>query len=141
MLNVIKIEVPSTPEQDFTLSHNEWVDGKLKVSRGATHDTYYILHETREVNDTRINAEGEEEQYTRQGVFALPVVVAKPATYENVINAAERTVYNLRTDAEAISFTASLARRYRMDNQDAETLEHDQFMNSVLEDVKPLFQS
>lgn len=140
MLNLIKVEVPASQEQDFNLANSVWANGKLMISRGAYHDTYFLQHETREVSDFTRNEEGEEVLITRQAVFALPVVVKKPATYEKVVNAAERVAYNLNSDAEAISFTASLARRYRLNSRDAETLEHDSFMNSVLEEVKPLFQ-
>lgn len=140
MLNLIKVEVPASQEQDFNLANNVWANGKLMISRGAYHDTYFLQHETREVSDFTRNEEGEEVPTTRQAVFALPVVVKKPATYESVVNAAERIAYNLNSDAEAISFTASLARRYRLNSQDSETLAHDSFMNSVLEEVKPLFQ-
>lgn len=140
MLNPIKTEVPATQEQDFNLAQNVWVDGKLMISRGATHDTYFLFHEQVELPTSVINEEGEEVTTTKEAVVAWPVVVAKPATYETVVNAAERVAYNLRNDAEAISFTASLARRSRLNTRDAETLEHDEFMNSVLEEVKPLFQ-
>ena len=140
MLNLIKVEVPASQEQDFNLANSVWANGKLMISRGAYHDTYFLQHETREVSYFARNEEGEEVPTTRQAVFALPVVVKKPATYEKVVNAAERVAYNLNSDAESISFTASLARRYRLNSRDAETLEHDSFMNSVLEEVKPLFQ-
>lgn len=140
MLNLTKVEVPATQEQDFNINQNVWANGKLMISRGAYHDTYFLQHETREVSDFTRNEEGEEVLITRQAVFALPVVVKKPATYEKVVNAAERVAYNLNSDAEAISFTASLARRSRLNPNDPETLEHDQFMNQVLEEVKPLFQ-
>lgn len=140
MLNLVKVEVPASQEQDFNLANSVWANGKLMISRGAYHDTYFLQHETREVSDFTRNEEGEGVPTTRQAVFALPVVVKKPATYEKVVNAAERVAYNLNSDAEAISFTASLARRYRLNPQDGETLAHDSFMNSVLEEVKPLFQ-
>lgn len=141
MLNLLKVEVPATQEQDFNVKDSVWANGKLMVSRGASHDTYFIMHETREVPEFTRNEDGEEvSTTTRQAVYAMPIVVAKPATYETVVNAAEMVAYNLNSDAEAISFTASLARRYRLNSKDEETLEHDQFMNSVLEQVKPLFQ-
>lgn len=140
MLNLIKVEVPASQEQDFNLANNVWANGKLMISRGAYHDTYFLQHETREVSDFTRNEEGGGVTTTRQAVFALPVVVKKPATYESVVNAAERVAYNLNSDAEAISFNASLARRYRLNSQDGETLAHDSFMNSILEEVKPLFQ-
>lgn len=140
MLNLLKVEVPATQEQDFNVNQSVWANDKLMVSRGAKYDTYFLQHETHEVPEVIINEEGEEVTTTRQAVFAMPVVVPKPATYESVVNAAERVAYNLNSDAAAISFTASLARRYRLNSRDAETLEHDQFMNSILEEVKPLFQ-
>ena len=140
MLNLVKVEVPASQEQDFNLANSVWANGKLMISRGAYHDTYFLQHETREVSGFTRNEEGEEVPTTRQAVFALPVVVKKPATYEKVVNAAERVAYNLNSDAEAISFTASLARRSRLNPNDPETLEHDQFMNQVLKEVKPLFQ-
>ena len=140
MLNLVKVEVPASQEQDFNLANSVWANGKLMISRGAYHDTYFLQHETREVSGFTRNEEGEKVLITRQAVFALPVVVKKPATYEKVVNAAERVAYNLNSDAEAISFTASLARRSRLNPNDPETLEHDQFMNQVLKEVKPLFQ-
>lgn len=139
MLNLTKVEVPSTPERDFNIHQSVWVNGKLMISRGGAYDTYYLQHETREVSDSHINEDGEEVSITRQATYAMPVVVKKPSTYEKVVNAAERAAYNLNSDAEAISFTASLARRARLNARDGETLEHDQFMNQVLEEVKPLF--
>lgn len=140
MLNSIKQEVPATPEQDFTPQSSVWVNGKFTISRGTNYDTYFLFHETQELSDFVINAEGEEIITTRQAVFALPVVVKRPVTYEKVVNAAERAAYHLTSDAEAISFTASLARRYRLNSQDDEALEHDRFMNEVLEQVRPLFK-
>lgn len=139
MLNLNKVEVPSTPEQDFNPNQSVWVNGNLMVSRGGAYDTYFLQHETREVSDMNINEDGERVITTRQATYAMPVTVRKPATYEKVVNAAERAAYNLNSDAEAISFTASLARRARLRDNDRETLEHDQFINQVLEEVKPLF--
>lgn len=140
MLNLPKVEVPATQGQDFNINQSVWVNGKLMISRGAYHDTYFLQHEIQEVPIITINEGGKEVTSIRRAVLAIPVVVPKPATYESVVNAAERVAYNLNSDSAAISFTASLARRYRLNPNDPETIEHDQFMNSILKEVKPLFQ-
>lgn len=140
MMNLIKVEVPAAQSQDSNPSDSVWVDEKLRILRGSHFDTFFIKHENREVADTVIE-DGEEKQVTRTAVYALPIEVEKPATYDMVVDAAERTAYNLRSDREANSFSASLARKYRVNGKDdPEVVEHDAFIEEVKAEVKPLFK-
>lgn len=138
MKNLNKIEVPSTVEQDFNSANSVWKNGKLMIQRGTIHDVYFIGHESRTI--TEVLEVDERETITRQGVFAFPIEVKKPASYGDVVNAAERQAYAIFSDEEAISFTASLSRKYREDNQDAEVLEHDQFIAYVKSELAPIFK-
>lgn len=140
MLNLIKIEVPVAKAQDSNPSNSVWVDGKLRILKGSRFDTFFIKHESREVADTVI--EGDEEKLvTRTAVYAFPIEVKKPATYDRVVDAAERTAYNLSSDSEAQSFSASLSRKYRVNGKkDKEVVEHDAFIEEVKAEIKPLFK-
>lgn len=143
MLNLIKVEVPAAQSQDSNPSNSVWVDGKLRILRGSRFDTFFIKHENREVADTVINEAGEEEVTTRTAVYAFPIEVEKPATYDMAVDAAERAAYNLNSDREANSFSASLSRKFRLSlngEDDSEVVEHDAFIEEVKAEIKPLFQ-
>lgn len=140
MKELNKIEIPASPQQDQTPSTSVWKDGKLMIQRGVNQDTYFIGHETRTVNEVREGPDGPTEPISREGVFAFPIPVKKPASYGDVVDAAERAAYNLFNDVQAISFTASLSRKYREDNQDAEVIEHDEFISFVKAELAPIFK-
>lgn len=138
MKELNKIEIPASVAQDFNSANSVWKNGKLMIQRGTVRDTYFIGHETRTVTEV---PEGQEsEPITREAVFAFPVEVKKPAAYGDVVNAAERQAYALFSDEAAISFTASLSRKYRENNQDAEVIEHDQFIAYVKQELAPIFK-
>lgn len=136
MVELIKVEVPATIEQDHNPENSVWVNGKLVILRGSRFDTFFIQHETREIHVIDEHDE-QAEPTTRQAIFAFPIQVEKPATYDMVIDAAERTVYNLHSDREANSFTASMARKYRLDPEDQEVIDHDAFIEAVKAEIKP----
>lgn len=138
MKELNKIEIPSTMAQDFNLANSVWKNGKLMIQRGTVRDTYFIGHETRTVTE-RNEAEGSE-PITRQATFAFPIEVKKPVTYGDVVNAAERQAYAIISDEAAISFSASLSRKYRENNQDAEVLEHDWFIAYVKSELAQIFK-
>lgn len=138
MKELNKIEIPSAMAQDFNLANSVWKNGKLMIQRGTVRDVYFIGHETRTVIEPS-EVEGSE-PVTRQGIFAFPIEVKKPANYGDVVNAAERQAYGLFSDEAAISFSASLGRKYRENNQDAEVLEHDQFIAYVKEELASIFK-
>lgn len=138
MKELNKIEIPSAMAQDFNLANSVWKNGKLMICRGTVRDVYFIGHETRTVIEPS-EVEGSE-PVTRQGIFAFPIEVKKPANYSDVVNAAERQAYGLFSDEAAISFSASLGRKYRENNQDAEVLEHDQFIAYVKEELASIFK-
>lgn len=138
MKELNKIEIPASVAQDFNSANSVWKNGKLMIQRGTVRDTYFIGHEIRTVTEV---PEGQEsEPITREAVFAFPVEVKKPAAYGDVVNAAERRAYALLSDEAAISFTASLSRKYRENNQDAEVIEHDQFIAYVKQELAPIFK-
>ncbi|MCM1438796.1 MAG: hypothetical protein NC131_06245 [Roseburia sp.] len=139
MKELNKIEIPSTKEQDFNSANSVWKNGKLMIQRGAIRDVYFIGHETRTVTEVPEGSE-EAEPVTRQATFAFPIEVKKPATYGDVVNAAERQAYAIFTDEAAISFTASLGRKYRENNEDAEVVEHDQFIDYVKTELATIFK-
>lgn len=140
MVELIKVEVPASIEQDFNPNDSVWVDGKLKILRGTRYDTFFIQHETREINiDNHEDEQAEPE--VRKAIFAFPIQVEKPVTYDMVIDAAERAAYNLRSDREANSFSASLSRKARVNGkEDPEVVEHDAFIEEVKAEIKPLFK-
>lgn len=138
MKELNKIEIPASVAQDFNSANSVWKNGKLMIQRGTVRDTYFIGHEIRTVTEV---PEGQESEHiTREAVFAFPVEVKKPAAYGDVVNAAERQAYALFSDEAAISFTASLSRKYRENNQDAEVIEHDQFIAYVKQELAPIFK-
>ena len=137
MKELNKIEIPASVAQDFNSANSVWKNGKLMIQRGTVRDVYFIGHETKAVTEVQ---EGSEEPVTRQAVFAFPIEVKKPVTYVDVVNAAERQAYAIFSDEAAISFSASLSRKYRENNQDAEVLEHDQFIAYVKQELAPIFK-
>ena len=138
MKELNKIEIPASVAQDFNSANSVWKNGKLMIQRGTVRDTYFIGHEIRTVTEV---PEGQEsEPITREAAFAFPIEVKKPAAYGDVVNAAERQAYALFSDEAAISFTASLSRKYRENNQDAEVIEHDQFIAYVKQELAPIFK-
>lgn len=139
MKELNKIEIPSTMAHDFNLANSVWKNGKLMIQRGTIRDVYFIGHEIRTVTEPS-KVDGYEEPITRQAVFAFPIEVKKPASYSDVVNAAERQVYGIFSDEAAISFSASLGRKYRENNQDAEVLEHDHFIAYVKEELASIFK-
>ena len=138
MKELNKIEIPASVAKDFNSANSVWKNGKLMIQRGTVRATYFIGHETRTVTEVKIGQELE--PITREAVFAFPVEVKKPAAYGDVVNAAERQAYALFSDEAAISFTASLSRKYRENNQDAEVLDHDQFIAYVKQELAPIFK-
>ena len=136
MKELNKIEIPTSVEQDYTPSKSVWKNGKLMIQRGTIQDTYYIGHETKTV--TEVSEEGEET--SREVTLAFPIPVNKPASYGDVINAAERQAYCLISNEAAISYIASLDRKYRENPEDSEVAEHDEFIAYVKSELAILFK-
>ena len=138
MKELNKIEIPASVAQDFNSDNSVWKNGKRMIQRGTVRDVDFIGHETKTITEVQ---EGQEsEPITREAVFAFPIEVKKPANYGDVVNAAERQAYAIFSDEAAISFSASLSRKYRENNQDAEVLEHDQFIAYVKQELAPIFK-
>lgn len=117
---------------------------KLVISTDGIEDTYYLFHEVRQTfRPETVLEEGDnyvEKDVPYEVTYALAVTVPSPATYESVVDAVERKVFNLKSDSESISFNASLARKSRINPDDSEVREHDDFMNSVLQEVRAYFK-
>lgn len=139
-INKTPIEVPQEPSENLV-----FLNGKLIMVKGITEDTYYIKHEVKRVYVPELQPDEEgkyhEVSVLKERLYAMPVTVPHPATYEAVIDAIERKAYGLKSDAAAMSFTASLARKSRINPDDPEVKEHDEFMNSILQEVRAYFKS
>lgn len=138
-INKTPLEVPQEPSENLI-----FLNGKLVMSKGITEDTYYIGHEVKRVYVPELQPD-EDGKYHEVNIlverlYAMPVTVPHPAIYEAVIDAIERKAYNLKSDAAALSFNASLARKSRINPDDPEVKEHDEFMNSVLQEVRAYFK-
>ena len=87
MVELIKVEVPVSIEQDFNPNDSVWVDGKFRILRGTRYDTFFIQHEIREIPVYNHKYKPDEPK-VRQAIFAFPIQVEKPVTYDMVIDAA-----------------------------------------------------
>lgn len=114
-LNKIIVANAATTEGDVIMN------GRLVKSGtpNARNITLYFFHED------ETDADGE----TVTRAFAVPV--EKPVTRAKAINAAEMEAYGLHDAMEVASFNAALARKWRENPQDAECIEHDQFIEDI----------
>lgn len=64
-----------------------------------------------------------------------PVRCVKPVSRAAFINAAEMLAYGLRDAMAMASFNASLARKWREDDNDSEVKEHDKFISWVKDEL------
>ena len=130
MKNINYIVVPS--QEDGTLLENAvWKDGKLTMlNEGHGKATIFLDHKSETVCET-IGEETVEKEITR----AFAVRMDSPVTRDAAINAAEMEAYGLRTAMDVASFNASLARKARLNAEDAEVAEHDTFVGWVKEEL------
>ncbi len=104
-------------------------DGHLIKSGtpNARFATLYFFHE--DIEESQENPDGTYGPPRLTRAFAVPV--EKPITRARAINAAEMAAYGLNDAMEVASFNASLARKWRENPQDAECIEHDQFIEAI----------
>jgi hypothetical protein len=120
MINLNKLQVPTTQAEDVNQPYTGWRDGKYVSIDEGSHITYFVGHESA----TAADEDGKERVIT----LAFPIRVAKPITRNAAINAAEMEAYGLSTAMEVASFTASMARKFRDNPDDSEVKAHDEFI-------------
>lgn len=118
-----------------------WVkdkSGKWRFSRINMNEIWalYIGHEDMEVEvleneGMRDSENSEQKPKTETRTVAFEIYVQKPLTRAKCIDSAERTAYCLKDDWAVASFNASLARKHRLDPEDKEVKQHDEFINQV----------
>lgn len=120
------IEVPTAHEEDINAGLTAWKDGKMISMDEGSFKTLFIGHKT----EVRTDEDGE-----KTVTLAFPVRVEKPVTRDKVINAAEMAAYDLTSAMDVASFTASLARKSRENEDNEEVSEHDDFIAWVKEEL------
>lgn len=127
MIDLNKIEVPTSRDEDYNAAYSTWKDGKFVSLDEGSHVTFYVGHESETTTDEQGN------ELTR--TIAFPIRVAKPVTRDAAINAAEMEAYALTTAMEVASFTASLARKFRDNSTDEEVVAHDEFIAWIKDEL------
>ena len=123
-MNKNYVTVPSTTEQDINNGLTKWVDGKyISIDEGAF-ITVYIAHFVESQNESGNDV-----------VKAYPIRIEKPLSRDAVINAAEMQAYGLVTAMDVASFNASLARKSREGEDNADVKEHDEFISWVKDEL------
>lgn len=120
MITLNKIPVPSMEEQDCNKGKTTWHGGRCAMLNEGRCSIVFIGHE----DSMRVDEQGNETTETR----AMQIRVENPVTRGKVINSAEMEAYGLRTSMEVASLNASLARKHRLDPDDSEVTEHDNFI-------------
>jgi hypothetical protein len=99
--------------------------------------TLYVDHyDYTQIEPQAEGAEKEPQEHIVTRAFAIRV--QKPLSRDAAINAAEMEAYQLRSAMEVASFTASLARKYRDNPNDAEVREHDEFIAWVKDELSKI---
>lgn len=131
MIDIGYTAVPRTVAEDLNVDRSVWRNGLYVGLDEGTHMTFYIGHHEAPKDRISLPAEDAYREVEEVGMLAFPVRVAKPVSRDAAINAAEMGAYSLRTPLEVASFAASLARKHRLDPDDAEVREHDEFIEWV----------
>lgn len=101
------------------------------LDEGNAVTAYLDIHE-----ENRYDYSHESESQSGEEIsvkVGFPVRCHKPVSRAGFINAAEMQVYGLRDAMAMASFNASLARKFRENENDEEVKEHDDFINWVKE--------
>ena len=114
------VEVPATQQEDINSGKSAWRNGKLVMLDEGRHVTVYLGHKA----ESRHEEDGTEKEVT----VAFPVRIEKPATKAGAINSAEMEAYGLSDPMGVASLNASLARKWRLNINDLDVKEHDDFI-------------
>ena len=112
------VEIPSSIEDDINRDYTKWVNGKCVSLDEGVYITVFIGHFIEE-----------------EKTMAYPIRVEKPLSRDSLINAAEMQAYELTDAMSVASFTASLARKSRENENDEEVKEHDNFIEWVKDEL------
>ena len=123
-MNKNYVEVPAKMELDINKELTNWVDGKYISIDEGSHITVYIAHFVESQNELGDDV-----------VKAYPIRIEKPLSRDAVINAAEMQAYGLVTAMDVASFSASLARKPREGEDNADVNEHDEFISWVKDEL------
>lgn len=134
MKEVNKTQIPFSLSEDFTKENSVWKNGKYVMCKGVVNDTYYIGHESEEVEEEQPDGA----KLTKTVCRAFAIEVRKGATKADIINTAEMIAYGLKDAMEVASFNASLSRKYRENSKDEECKEHDEFIGWVKEELNEI---
>jgi hypothetical protein len=116
-------QVPTTKKEDINTDRTKWLGDKIVSFDEGKYITLYIGH----FAETTTDDQGAEVRTT----YAFPIRIAKPLTRDAAINAAEMQAYQLTTPMEVASFAASMARKFRLNPDDEEVKQHDEFIEWV----------
>lgn len=108
------------------------VRGNL-LDEGNAVTVYLDIHEEESSVPVGNPEEGKTETATVK--VGYPVRCLKPVSRDALINAAEMLAYGLRDAMAMASFNASLARKWREDDNDSEVKEHDKFISWVKDEL------
>lgn len=134
MKQLQRIEVPVVEDGDINRSLSTWHDGRYVALDEGAYVTLYVDHREERRVDVVTEYGTDAENYVEVPVMtACPIRVSKPVSRDMAINAAEMAAYGLRNAMEVASFNASLARKSRIDPNDSEVVEHDEFIGWIKE--------
>lgn len=124
------IEIPATPDKDINPNQTTWKDGKCISLDEGEYITVYVDHSSEIIKDEN----GDDKTVMK----AYPIRVEKPISRDKLINEAEKQAYNLVSAMDLASFNASLARKFRENENNEEIKEHDEFITFIKNKLKEI---
>ena len=124
------IEIPATPDKDINPNQTTWKDGKCISLDEGEYITVYVDHISEIIKDEN----GDDKTIMK----VYPIRVEKPISRDKLINEAEKQAYNLVSAMDVASFNASLARKFRENENNEEIKEHDEFITFIKNKLKEI---
>lgn len=128
MKELERVEIPTSMAEDINAEFTTWRDGKCVALDEGQYVTLFIAHTT---TAELVSDIPEEEPKEKNVTRACSIRVPKPVTRDMAINAAEMAAYGLKDAMQVASFNAALARKSRANANDAEVVEHDNFIELI----------
>lgn len=124
------IEIPATSDKDINPNQTTWKDGKCISLDEGEYITVYVDHTSEIIKD----GNGDDKTVMK----AYPIRVEKPISRDKLINEAEKQAYNLVSAMDVASFNASLARKFRENENNEEIKQHDEFISFIKNKLKEI---
>jgi len=124
------IEIPATSDKDINPNQTIWKDGKCISLDEGEYITVYVDHISEIIKDEN----GDDKTIMK----VYPIRVKKPISRDKLINEAEKQAYNLVSAMDVASFNASLARKFRENENNEEIKEHDEFITFIKNKLKEI---